>query len=150
MVDTLLCVYQYCALQFLYCLCTLLLTPCLPFSPPHPHLPTHTLTTPRVCRYLASVVRERNVFEELIRSKGVMVLPVAPRLPSGAAAPPPRRLTAGREDNPLLLGPAANSLTRRAGGRAAARPMHTRVIVDVREFMSSLPAVLHQQVRACE
>lgn len=35
-----------------------------------------------------------------------------------------------------------NALTRRAGGAAV---IPRRVIVDVREFMSSLPAVLHQQ-----
>lgn len=42
---------------------------------------------------------------------------------------------------------ATNALTRRAGGRAL-RPLPKRVIVDVREFMSSLPSVLHQQASA--
>lgn len=37
-----------------------------------------------------------------------------------------------------------NTRTRRAGGRAS-KPTPCRVVVDVREFMSSLPAVLHQQ-----
>jgi ERCC4-type nuclease len=46
----------------------------------------------------------------------------------------------------MLLGAAANTLTRRAGGRAL-RAQPKRVVVDVREFMSSLPSVLHQQVR---
>jgi len=32
-----------------------------------------------------------------------------------------------------------------AGGRNAARDVPARVVVDVREFMSHLPAVLHQQ-----
>lgn len=48
---------------------------------------------------------------------------------------PPTSLCAG----------ATNALTRRAGGRSL-RPLPKRVVVDVREFMSSLPSVLHQQV----
>jgi len=46
-----------------------------------------------------------------------------------------------------LNGPRAtgNALTRRAGGQAAAAEVRRRVIVDIREFMSPLPAVLHQQ-----
>lgn len=41
----------------------------------------------------------------------------------------------------------ANAVTRQAGGRlaAAAKPVPRRVVVDMREFMSSLPAVLHHQ-----
>lgn len=44
-----------------------------------------------------------------------------------------------------------NQLTRMAGGRSAgaARPTPKRLVVDVREFMSALPAVLHQQASAC-
>ena len=43
-----------------------------------------------------------------------------------------------------------NALTRQGGrGAAAAKSAPRRVIVDVREFMSSLPCVLHQQVGAC-
>lgn len=50
------------------------------------------------------------------------------------------------EDLPQLLGPAAaNALTRRAGGRQTNKPLPKRVITDIREFMSNLPAVLHQQ-----
>ncbi len=44
-----------------------------------------------------------------------------------------------------LPGSAHNALTRRAGGRMSNRPTPKRVVVDMREFMSSLPAVLHQQ-----
>ena len=32
-----------------------------------------------------------------------------------------------------------------AGGRLSTRPVPKRLVVDVREFMSSLPSVLHQQ-----
>lgn len=39
-----------------------------------------------------------------------------------------------------------NALTRRAGGRAGApKVAPRRIVVDIREFMSSLPSVLHQQ-----
>ncbi len=38
-----------------------------------------------------------------------------------------------------------NALTRVAGGRGVARALPRRLVVDVREFRSSLPAVLHQQ-----
>lgn len=41
---------------------------------------------------------------------------------------------------------AGNAVTRRAGGHAALRaPAAARVVVDVREFMSQLPAVLHSR-----
>ena len=60
---------------------------------------------------------------------------------------PSRRLPATHHEDALLLGGASNALTRRAGGRGGTgRPQPKRVVVDVREFMSSLPAVLHQQV----
>ena len=32
-----------------------------------------------------------------------------------------------------------------AGGRLSTRPLPRRLVIDVREFMSSLPSVLHQQ-----
>ena len=32
-----------------------------------------------------------------------------------------------------------------AGGRLSTKPMPKRLVIDVREFMSSLPSVLHQQ-----
>lgn len=69
-------------------------------------------------------------------------------LPFTMQVDPARCLPATHADEALLLGGAANALTRRAGGRASSRPVPKRVVVDVREFMSSLPAVLHQQVGA--
>ena len=48
-----------------------------------------------------------------------------------------------------MLGSVANALTRVAGGRTGARVAPRRIVVDVREFMSTLPAVLHQQVTTC-
>ena len=44
---------------------------------------------------------------------------------------------------PSYLDPDAASL--RAGGRQGQRPQPVRIVIDVREFMSHLPAVLHQQ-----
>ena len=41
--------------------------------------------------------------------------------------------------------PAMNALTRRAGGARPKRPPAVRLVVDVREFMSPLPSVLHLQ-----
>ncbi len=47
----------------------------------------------------------------------------------------------------MLPGAAAgsNALTRRAGGARPRRPPAVRLVVDVREFMSPLPSVLHLQ-----
>ncbi len=44
-----------------------------------------------------------------------------------------------------LPGVGQNAITRRAGGRLSNKPQPKRIVVDVREFMGSLPAVLHQQ-----
>lgn len=41
--------------------------------------------------------------------------------------------------------PASNSLTRRGGQMQPGHKQPRKIVVDVREFMSSLPAVLHQQ-----
>lgn len=38
-----------------------------------------------------------------------------------------------------------NAVSRQGGSRANPRALPTRLVVDVREFMSSLPAVLYQQ-----
>ncbi|KAL4433054.1 hypothetical protein ABPG77_006481 [Micractinium sp. CCAP 211/92] len=92
-------------------------------------------------RYQLSVKREREVFESLIRNKEIMILPIAA---GREQVDPARRLPATHQEDVLLLGAAANALTRRSGGRGG-RPLPKRVVVDVREFMSSLPAVLHQQ-----
>ena len=44
-----------------------------------------------------------------------------------------------------LPGVGQNAITRRAGGRLSNKPQPKCVVIDVREFMGSLPAVLHQQ-----
>ena len=47
-------------------------------------------------------------------------------------------LTGGEQGNP-------NAITRKGGSRLNQRPVPRRLVVDVREFMSSLPSVLYQQ-----
>ncbi|XP_073027425.1 DNA repair endonuclease UVH1 [Primulina eburnea] len=87
-----------------------------------------------VQKFEASVHRENGAFESLIRQKSLMLIPV------------------GQEDNfqgsnssfePQSL-TAQNLITRKAGGRKEAEK-EMQVIVDMREFMSSLPNVLHQK-----
>ncbi|CAL9181842.1 unnamed protein product [Musa hybrid cultivar] len=101
-----------------------------------------------VQKFEASIRRENSAFESLIRQKSLMMIPV--------------------DQNGRCIGPstscepqsviAQNSLTRKAGGRklqekkmqAILYPSFSKsfwkifqVIVDMREFMSSLPNVLH-------
>eukprot|EP00887_Chlorella_sp_A99_P005233 scaffold1.g5233.t1 len=96
-------------------------------------------------KYQAVLVREREAFEQLIRTKEIMILPIS-QGPRPAVNPVAgRRLPAPGAGELPALGAAANALTRRAGGRRGGRHAPTRVVVDVREFMSSLPSVLHQQ-----
>ncbi|XP_010436061.1 PREDICTED: DNA repair endonuclease UVH1-like isoform X1 [Camelina sativa] len=87
-----------------------------------------------VQKFEASIRRENGAFESLIRQKSSMMIPV--------------------DQDGLCMGsnsstefPASstqNSLTRKAGGRKEVEK-ETQVIVDMREFMSSLPNVLHQK-----
>ncbi|XP_073002094.1 DNA repair endonuclease UVH1 isoform X2 [Typha latifolia] len=87
-----------------------------------------------VQKFESSIRRENGAFESLIRQKSLMMIPV--------------------DQNGRCIGPNAsngpqsvtslNSITRKAGGR---KPLEKemQVIVDMREFMSSLPNVLHQK-----
>ncbi|XP_019105059.2 DNA repair endonuclease UVH1 isoform X2 [Beta vulgaris subsp. vulgaris] len=87
-----------------------------------------------VQKFEASIRRENGAFESLIRQKSMMMIPVnlddhllgvnSPIEPQSSVA--------------------QNSLTRKAGGRKEA-DKEMQVIVDMREFMSSLPNVLHQK-----
>jgi hypothetical protein len=61
------------------------------------------------------------------------------------AAPREGVLQLGVEQTIPGIVPAANALTRRGGLLNPVRKQPRRIVVDVREFMSSLPAVLHQQ-----
>ncbi|KAK9144875.1 hypothetical protein Sjap_004778 [Stephania japonica] len=81
-------------------------------------------------KFEASIRRENGAFESLIRQKSSMMIP---------------------NDQPerllyliyyFVFGTLTNSSTRKAGGRKEAEK-EMQVIVDMREFMSSLPNVLH-------
>jgi DNA excision repair protein ERCC-4 len=113
-------------------------------------------------RYLSSVRYETEAFDALVRAKQHMAMPaeMEGRLGDGAglvAADASDRTRAhGRHDPPALpLPQLANRAeatarergalvdTRRRGGQLST-PTRLHVVVDVREFMSSLPSILHQ------
>ena len=103
--------------------------------------------SPEMDKYQGQVVRERAAFENLIRAKGIMAPAVATTttISTTTTAAINTDIIPGLQ-HPLALSPvsaAGNAITRRAGGRLAGRPERVCVIVDVREFMSPLPAVLH-------
>ncbi|KAL0898172.1 hypothetical protein Bca101_082133 [Brassica carinata] len=87
-----------------------------------------------VQKFEASIRRENGAFESLIRQKSSMMIPVDQDglcMGSNSSTDYPASST-------------QNSLTRKAGGRKEIEK-ETQVIVDMREFMSSLPNVLHQK-----
>ncbi|XP_057775583.1 DNA repair endonuclease UVH1 isoform X2 [Salvia miltiorrhiza] len=87
-----------------------------------------------VQKFEASIRRENGAFESLIRQKSLMMLPVS------------------QDDQFLGINSslehqsvtAQNLITRKAGGKKEAEK-EMQIIVDMREFMSSLPNVLHQK-----
>ncbi|KAF3448232.1 hypothetical protein FNV43_RR08945 [Rhamnella rubrinervis] len=85
-------------------------------------------------KFEASIRRENGAFESLIRQKSMMMIPVDQ---DGYCL----GLNSSVE---LQATPSQNSLTRKAGGRKEVEK-EMQVIVDMREFMSSLPNVLHQK-----
>ncbi|KAM0888140.1 hypothetical protein ACQ4PT_028499 [Festuca glaucescens] len=85
-------------------------------------------------KFESSIRRENEAFESLIRQKSLMMIPVDQ---SGRCIGP----TLANEPEPIL---SQNSVTRNAGGRKPTEK-EMQVIVDMREFMSSLPNVLHQK-----
>lgn len=85
-------------------------------------------------KYLTALSREKKAFEHLIREKATMVIPEERE---------------GRDDTNLdlarNLGPAnATTNTRKAGGQEQPKEP-SRVIVDMREFRSELPSLLHRR-----
>ncbi|TVU48715.1 hypothetical protein EJB05_08360 [Eragrostis curvula] len=88
-----------------------------------------------VQKYESSIRRENEAFESLIRQKSLMMIPVD-QVDGRCIGP-----TLANDQEPLL---SQNSITRKAGGRKAP-DKEMQVIVDMREFMSSLPNVLHQK-----
>ncbi|CAG8504551.1 10589_t:CDS:10 [Paraglomus brasilianum] len=77
--------------------------------------------------YLSSIRREKEAFEKIIREKSIMAIPLG----QSAAK------SIGPDDAFLRT-----TNTRVAGGRLPLN-YETKVIVDVREFRSSLPSILH-------
>ncbi|KAK3237889.1 hypothetical protein CYMTET_52064, partial [Cymbomonas tetramitiformis] len=91
-------------------------------------------------KYTSSIKREKDAFEQLILAKAHMSMPALP--------PPGHRQLAliAETEAPTMLalpGASVNQVTRRAGGRLVPLQSGVRLVVDVREFMSNLPAVLH-------
>ncbi|XP_020586235.1 DNA repair endonuclease UVH1 [Phalaenopsis equestris] len=87
-----------------------------------------------VQKFEASIRRENGAFESLIRQKSLLMIPVDQ---DGRCIGP----TPLGEPSSVVL---QNSLTRKAGGRKTMEK-EMQVIVDMREFMSSLPNVLNQK-----
>ncbi|XP_075422255.1 DNA repair endonuclease XPF [Ascaphus truei] len=85
-------------------------------------------------RYLTALRKEKQAFEQLIREKASMVIPEERE---------------GRDDtNPDLQRDATSastsSDTRKAGGQQQKNVQHT-IIVDMREFRSELPSLIHRR-----
>ncbi|KAI0691074.1 hypothetical protein BC835DRAFT_1433046 [Cytidiella melzeri] len=78
-------------------------------------------------KYLAGVRREKDAFERLIKERGSMLMPILD------------------ERHPGSTGDAIIKTisSRLAGGRKEINAEPSRVIVDMREFRSSLPSLLH-------
>ncbi|KAL3151984.1 hypothetical protein ABBQ32_001106 [Trebouxia sp. C0010 RCD-2024] len=94
-------------------------------------------------KFSAAVAREVRMFKDLIRQKEHMVLPDLAQDLAQVMVGPKALMHPDVEE--ALPGTTYNALTRRAGGRLSSRPLPRRLVIDVREFMSSLPSVLHQQ-----
>ncbi|KAH6769073.1 Restriction endonuclease [Perilla frutescens var. frutescens] len=87
-----------------------------------------------VQKFEASIRRENGAFESLIRQKSLMMVPVSKDdqfLGINSSLEPQSVIT-------------QNLITRKAGGKKEAEK-EMQIIVDMREFMSSLPNVLHQK-----
>ncbi|KAK4690424.1 DNA excision repair protein ERCC-4, partial [Lecanoromycetidae sp. Uapishka_2] len=80
-------------------------------------------------RYLSAVRREKDAFTRLIKEKGNMALTFT--LDGAAVSDPQEQFL--RTVNTRIAG----------GGRLAATAEPPRIVVDVREFRSSLPSLLH-------
>ncbi|KAL8600798.1 hypothetical protein ACOMHN_055993 [Nucella lapillus] len=82
-------------------------------------------------RYLTTLRREKEAFEFLIREKATMVIP--------------EERDGRTEDDPDLQNePSADTTSSRKGGLSAL-PVEQKVIVDMREFRSELPSLIHRR-----
>ncbi|RHY31493.1 hypothetical protein DYB32_003453, partial [Aphanomyces invadans] len=80
--------------------------------------------------YLTEVKREKDAFDRLIKQKEHMVIPLN-------VFDLPAHLKVKK--------PVAYSLDTRTGGRAKLHTQSNQVVVDVREFRSALPSMLHKE-----
>jgi DNA excision repair protein ERCC-4 len=88
-------------------------------------------------QFLSSIRHEKEAFQHVIHAKRVMAFPVDQDGRLGQRQRNERQLAVRPEEE--------NVSTRRAGGRVLDAPRaHPRVIVDMREFRSSLPGILHE------
>ncbi|EEF31160.1 DNA repair endonuclease xp-f / mei-9 / rad1, putative [Ricinus communis] len=87
-----------------------------------------------VQKFEAGIRRENGAFESLIRQKSMMMIPVDQNMNCLG-------LNSSVDSQPSS---SLNAITRKAGGRKEVEK-EMQVIVDMREFMSSLPNVLHQK-----
>ncbi|KAI8825717.1 uncharacterized protein EV422DRAFT_563548 [Fimicolochytrium jonesii] len=88
-------------------------------------------------RFLSGIRKEKSAFEKLIREKSIMAIPIDQ---DGRIARDPEEEFWRKLD------------TRLAGGQRIPAEQKNQVIVDVREFRSSLPSLIHAQrmtIRAC-
>ncbi|KAI8925204.1 hypothetical protein BC831DRAFT_462186 [Entophlyctis helioformis] len=98
---------------------------------PHLHIKVYFLVYDNSVeeqRYLTSIRREKEAFERLINQKASMVIPIDQ---DGRVAVDPEELFWRNAD------------TRRAGGQRAVSAVQPVVVVDTREFRSSLPSLVH-------
>ncbi|KAG0694267.1 hypothetical protein DFH29DRAFT_330248 [Suillus ampliporus] len=77
-------------------------------------------------KYLAGLRREKESFEKLIKERGSMLLPIFEDKHAGTSDAVIKTIS-----------------TRLAGGRKELSTMTSQVIVDMREFRSTLPSLLH-------
>ena len=87
-------------------------------------------------RYLSTLRSEKNAFELLIRQKAEMVIPEERQAKSEVARSTLRNVSKATDN-------VAN--TRKAGGRDTREKKSSKVIVDMREFRSDLPSLLHRR-----
>eukprot|EP00736_Rhodelphis_marinus_P006479 Rmarinus@m.28259 len=96
-------------------------------------------------KYVARIRQEQNAFEQLIRQKANMVLSLRDEdLGDSAHGGGSVTLASG----PLGVDdsdPSLNAVTRKMGGQSSSAGDSNLVIVDMREFRSSLPALLHDE-----
>ncbi|KAJ2523676.1 DNA repair protein RAD16 [Coemansia sp. RSA 2049] len=88
-------------------------------------------------RYLSGIRRERESFEKLIREKATLVIPIDDTLGMSPANNMIMQAIAQRSNRN------ARTLSTAADGRQMQQPRTPAVIVDVREFRSPLPSLLH-------